>query len=33
VDVMISLGMTLAFLVIFVMIVAWMFRTGYRLKA
>jgi ABC-2 type transport system permease protein len=33
VDVEISLMMTLAFLVIFVMIVAWIFRTGYRLKA
>jgi len=32
VDVEISLLMTFAFLVIFVMIVAWMFRTGYRLK-
>src|SRR6476469_6176345 len=33
VDIAISIGMTLAFLVVFVMIVAWMFRTGYRLKA
>jgi len=33
VDIGISIGMTLAFLLIFVMIVAWMFRTGYRLKA
>jgi ABC-2 type transport system permease protein len=33
VDIAVSLGMTLAFLVIFVMIVAWIFRTGYRLKA
>ncbi len=33
VDVVISLGMTLAFLLIFVMIATWMFRTGYRLKA
>ena len=32
VDIVISIGMTLAFLLIFVMIVAWMFRTGYRLK-
>ena len=32
VDIGISIGMTLAFLLIFVMIVAWMFRTGYRLK-
>ena len=29
----ISLGMTLAFLAVFMAIVAWMFRTGYRLKA
>jgi ABC-2 type transport system permease protein len=33
VDVSVSLMMTLAFLVVFVMIVAWIFRTGYRLKA
>ncbi|MDQ6620567.1 MAG: ABC transporter permease [Pseudomonadota bacterium] len=33
VDVMVSLAMTLAFLGIFVAIVAWIFRTGYRLKA
>jgi len=32
VDIGISIGMTLAFLLIFVMIVAWMFKTGYRLK-
>jgi len=32
VDIAVSLLMTLAFLVIFVMIVAWIFRTGYRLK-
>jgi ABC-2 type transport system permease protein len=32
VDVTISLGMTLAFLLIFVMIISWMFKTGYRLK-
>jgi ABC-2 type transport system permease protein len=32
VDVVVSLLMTLAFLVIFVAIVAWIFRTGYRLK-
>jgi len=32
VDIVVSIGMTLAFLLIFVMIVAWMFRTGYRLK-
>ena len=29
----ISLGMTLAFLTVFLAIVTWMFRTGYRLKA
>ena len=29
----VSLAMTLAFLVVFLGIVAWMFRTGYRLKA
>ena len=28
-----SLGMTLAFLVASLVIVAWIFRTGYRLKA
>ncbi|HZQ61051.1 MAG TPA: ABC transporter permease [Casimicrobiaceae bacterium] len=33
VDVGVSLGMTVAFLAIFVAIVAWIFRTGYRLKA
>jgi ABC-2 type transport system permease protein len=33
VDVVVSLLMTLAFLAIFVGIVAWIFRTGYRLKA
>jgi ABC-2 type transport system permease protein len=27
-----SLGMTLAFLVSFLLIVAWIFRTGYKLK-
>jgi ABC-2 type transport system permease protein len=32
VDVTISLLMTLAFLAVFVMVVAWIFRTGYRLK-
>ena len=32
VDIAISIGMTLAFLLIFVMIISWMFRTGYRLK-
>ena len=29
----ISVGMTLAFLAICLTIVAWMFRTGYRLKS
>jgi ABC-2 type transport system permease protein len=33
VSVGISLGMTLAFLAVFLAIVAWIFRTGYRLKA
>jgi ABC-2 type transport system permease protein len=33
VSVGISLGMTLVFLGVFLAIVAWMFRTGYRLKA
>jgi ABC-2 type transport system permease protein len=33
VDVAVSLGMTLVFLAIFLAIVAWIFRTGYRLKA
>ena len=33
VDVEVSLLMTCAFLAVFVMIVAWIFRTGYRLKA
>jgi ABC-2 type transport system permease protein len=32
VDVEVSLLMTIAFLAVFVMIVAWIFRTGYRLK-
>ena len=32
VDIMVSLGMTLAFLVTFVLIIAWIFRTGYRIK-
>ncbi|HEX5126657.1 MAG TPA: ABC transporter permease [Rhodocyclaceae bacterium] len=32
VSVGISLAMTAAFLVVFMMIVAWMFKTGYRLK-
>ncbi|HEY3461576.1 MAG TPA: ABC transporter permease [Casimicrobiaceae bacterium] len=33
VHVLVSLAMTLAFLAIFLAIVAWIFRTGYRLKA
>jgi ABC-2 type transport system permease protein len=33
VDVTVSLLMTLGFLAVFVAIVAWIFRTGYRLKA
>ena len=33
VHVLVSLGMTLAFLALFLAIVAWIFRTGYRLKA
>jgi ABC-2 type transport system permease protein len=33
VDVIISLAMTLAFMAVCVAIVAWIFRTGYRLKA
>jgi len=33
VDIAVSLGMTLAFLVVFLVIVAWIFRTGYRLKS
>jgi ABC-2 type transport system permease protein len=33
VDVTISLAMTLAFMAVCVAIVAWIFRTGYRLKA
>ena len=32
VDVGTSLGMTLAFLLVCVVVVAWIFRTGYRLK-
>ena len=32
VSVPVSLGMTLVFLVVFMAIVAWIFRTGYRLK-
>ena len=32
VDVAVSLGMTLVFLAMFLAIVAWIFRTGYRLK-
>jgi ABC-2 type transport system permease protein len=33
VAVAVSLGMTLFFMAAFIAIVAWMFRTGYRLKA
>ena len=33
VSVGVSLTMTLVFLAVFLAIVAWMFRTGYRLKA
>ncbi|MCG5078620.1 ABC transporter permease [Paraburkholderia tagetis] len=33
VDVGVSLGMTAAFLAVFLAIVAWIFKTGYRLKA
>jgi ABC-2 type transport system permease protein len=33
VKVAVSLGMTLAFLAIFVAVVAWIFKTGYRLKS
>jgi ABC-2 type transport system permease protein len=33
VSVAVSLGMTLAFLALFLVIVAWIFRTGYRLKS
>jgi ABC-2 type transport system permease protein len=33
VDIAVSLGMTIAFLVLFLVIVAWIFRTGYRLKS
>jgi ABC-2 type transport system permease protein len=33
VSVAVSLGMTAFFLVVFVAIIAWIFRTGYRLKA
>jgi ABC-2 type transport system permease protein len=32
VDVGVSLGMTLAFLVILLLVVRWMVKTGYRLK-
>ena len=32
VDIVLSVMMTLAFLLVFVLIVAWIFRTGYRLK-
>ena len=33
VDVRLSLGMTLLFLAVFLVIVGWIFRTGYRLKS
>ena len=33
VNIMVSLGMTLLFLLICLVIIAWIFRTGYRLKA
>ena len=33
VSVAVSLGMTAFFLVVFLAIIAWIFRTGYRLKA
>ena len=33
VNIAISLGMTLAFLAACLVIIAWIFRTGYRLKA
>ncbi len=33
VDVAVSLAMTSGFLAVFVLIIAWIFRTGYRLKA
>jgi ABC-2 type transport system permease protein len=33
VDLGISLGMTFAFLAVALSVVAWIFRTGYRLKA
>jgi ABC-2 type transport system permease protein len=33
VDVAVSLGMTALFLAIFLVIVAWIFKTGYRLKS
>ncbi len=33
VDVAVSLLMTLGFLAVFVLVIAWIFRTGYRLKA
>jgi ABC-2 type transport system permease protein len=32
VDIAVSLGMTALFLAIFLVIVAWIFKTGYRLK-
>jgi ABC-2 type transport system permease protein len=33
VHIAVSLGMTLGFLAVSLVIVAWIFRTGYRLKA
>jgi ABC-2 type transport system permease protein len=33
VNVAVSLGMTLAFLAVFLVVVAWIFKTGYRLKS
>jgi ABC-2 type transport system permease protein len=33
VSVAVSLGMTLVFMAVSLAIVAWMFRTGYRLKS
>jgi ABC-2 type transport system permease protein len=33
VSIMLSLGMTLGFLIVCLLIVAWMFKTGYRLKS
>ena len=33
VSVGVSLGMTLVFLAVYLAVVAWMFKTGYRLKS